>query len=437
MNKKHIIRFLAVAVGIFAVNTIIYTVLQDKKISSLHESTLNFNQMNQKEILFDRPAYLDQFDRDIIELTGSFLEDRMSLAYRYISESVDQNGQFRYAANPNLNYPAGKKYNILRHAGTMYAMDTYESGILKNESHSKSLRNAGKFLKNNTIQGLEFESSLKAVWSVPKITNNKNPYQAKLGGTGLGLVALAGLAVRDSEFIGLDTLQALGSFLLWMQQPNGGFVSRYRPGHGGRDLSWHSLYYPGEAALGLLMLHDIDPDPKWRNSALNALLFLSRSRYNDSVVPADHWALIATRKLLDTSPELEPTISDTLRHHAKQIAGQITSEFRECNDLFPNSGCLVWDGRLAPAATRLEGLLAAAGFLDDTSLFDSAVDEGLRFLTAGQSVRGPLAGAFPRLHPDWFKSKDKQKPRDTEFRIDYVQHSLSAMIEYYRLNIDR
>ncbi len=83
-----------------------------------------------------------------------------------------------------------------------------------------------------------------------------------------------------------------------MQKNDGSFYSKYIPEKGGRDDSWTSLYYPGEAALGLLMLYEKDPSPEWLQGAADAMSYLSRIRYNKIIVEADHWALIATAKLL-------------------------------------------------------------------------------------------------------------------------------------------
>jgi len=54
-------------------------------------------------------------------------------------------------------------------------------------------------------------------------------------------------------------LPKLGNFLLFRQKTDGSFYSKYLPEKGGRDDCWRFLYYPAEAALGLLMLYTKDP----------------------------------------------------------------------------------------------------------------------------------------------------------------------------------
>ena len=67
---------------------------------------------------------------------------------------------------------------------------------------------------------------------------------------------------------------------------------------------------------------------------------------------------------------------------------------------------------------------------------DSAVYRGIAFLLNAQIKEGPFAGAFPRsvgrLNQNTPEAKEFNN-RATEVRIDYVQHALSAMIQYLRL----
>ena len=63
--------------------------------------------------------------------------------------------------------------------------------------------------------------------------------------------------------------------------------------------------------------------------------------------------------------------------------------------------------------------------------------KGLRFLLRSQITSGEYAGAIPRAiqplpesHPRFNKAFNR---RATEVRIDYVQHALSAMLQYQHL----
>ena len=84
--------------------------------------------------------------------------------------------------------------------------------------------------------------------------------------------------------------------------------------------------------------------------------------------------------------------------------------------------------------------MAASSFLPQDheirKRIDSAVHCGVAFLLNAQIKEWPFAGAFPRavgrLNPNTPEAKEFNN-RATEVRIDYVQHALSAMIQYLRL----
>ncbi len=81
--------------------------------------------------------------------------------------------------------------------------------------------------------------------------------EADLGGSALGLVALTEVARAQFGSIPVEDLHSLGRFVISMQRLDGGFLSRYQAGVG-PVRGGESLYYPGEAALGLIGLYEVD-----------------------------------------------------------------------------------------------------------------------------------------------------------------------------------
>jgi hypothetical protein len=69
----------------------------------------------------------------------------------------------------------------------------------------------------------------------------------------------------------------LGTFILFLQEPNGRFHSTYDPAVGDFG-SFQSLFYPGEAILALASVHRIDPDPRWLAAAMKGIAYLEESR---------------------------------------------------------------------------------------------------------------------------------------------------------------
>ena len=68
----------------------------------------------------------------------------------------------------------------------------------------------------------------------------------------------------------------------------------------------------------------------------------------------------------------------------------------------------------------------------------AAVDQGLDFLLRAQVAEGPYAGGMPqaiaRLPDDGTTATRRFNAQATEIRIDYVQHSLSAMVQYLMMH---
>ena len=74
------------------------------------------------------------------------------------------------------------------------------------------------------------------------------------------------------------------------------------------------------------MLYEYDPQPKWFNHAVKVLTYLSESRKNDKVVPADHWALLATSKIIEISKKQNLQIpTGLIVGHGKQVVDSIVS----------------------------------------------------------------------------------------------------------------
>jgi hypothetical protein len=367
------------------------------------------------------------------------LAEAIHQAAGYLLRSCDRNGKFVYRVNLNPKVTPKPEYNFLRHAGAIYALTQY-SRTYPVTNALPTIEKAVIFLKRASIAPLPADNDLQAVWSIPAITGSKKPLQAKLGGTGLGLTALLGFERQKPGSTPIDYLRKMGNFLLFMQKMDGSFHSKYYPFHGGKSDQWTSLYYPGEAALGLLMLYEKDPDRIWLQAAAESIAYLARIRAARTSVEADHWALLATAQLLPLYDRCrQPITRNAILKHAIQICQSMLADGENHPEDALEYGCLTNDGRTTPTAIRIEGLLAAYQFLPVTEnlLRDRiriASGKGISFLLRSQIPSGEYAGAFPRAirhlpedHPEFTGSFNE---RATEVRIDYVQHALSAMIQY-------
>jgi len=356
----------------------------------------------------------------------------------YLVRATGPDGRFVYRTDLDPTFEPEPSYNILRHAGTVYSLGMYHGWRPKEETR-RAIERATRYLGECCVDEVPGQQAFLAVWSPPEIVLTGKPLQAKLGGTGLGLVALAGLEEVGPGSTPAAELAALGRFLIFMQKPDGSFYSKYFPGQG-RDDSWTSLYYPGEAALGLVMLAEQEGSRSWLEAAARALGYLAKSREGRSTLPADHWALLATERLVQVDGLDSLGVSRRqLVDHAVQICRSILEERPAGEGTSSYGGSLTPDRRTTPTSTRLEGLLAVLTFLpsDEIELrheMETAIHQGISFLVRAQVRSGELDGAIPRAvglsRPRGSRRLPLVDPRASEVRIDYVQHALSAMIRY-------
>mgnify|MGYP003564696009 CR=1 FL=1 len=367
------------------------------------------------------------------------LREAMDLSAAYLTKNCNGKGKFLYRINVNPDIPVKPRYNFVRHAGTIYALATYDQ-LYPQDATKNALKRATAFLKKSSIAPMPDREDLLAVWSHPEITGSRKPLQAKLGGSGLGLVSLLSVEKIIPGTTPVEYLRKMGNFLLFMQKPDGSFYSKYIPEKGGKDDTWVSLYYPGEAALGLLMLYEKDRSLKWLQGAADSIAHLARKREGKKQVEADHWALLATSRLLPLYHLCRQSLpKKAIELHAIQICESILQSIPINNRNTAYFGCFTNDGRTTPTAIRLEGLLAAISFLPEEYAtlrrrMISVINDGLLFLLRSQLRSGQYAGGIPRAikelsekHPQFNNAFNR---RVTEIRIDYVQHALSAMILY-------
>lgn len=365
------------------------------------------------------------------------VETAVARATVFLVKASKPNGMFEYRINMNPAVVVQPKYNILRHSGAVYAM-AMQYALKPDPKLRAAIERSAKYLRDETLAPIDEQSETFGIWSDPEVNGSDSPRQVKLGGSGLGLVALMSMEQIEPGFTPIEKLRGLGNSLVFMQKKDGSFYSKYVPSEGGLQENWESLYYPGEAVLGLVMLHEIDPSPKWLNSACHALEYLAQTRKGKTEIPADHWALLATARLLKTARDKPlPVSEELLIGHAVQICESIlTNQVLDKNKPHLYGGFTL-DGRTTPTATRLEGLLAALTFMpEDHEIrprLEKAVDSGIAFLLQSQIESDPYKGAFPRAVArlnGYGRETESFNARATEIRIDYVQHALSAMIQY-------
>jgi len=352
------------------------------------------------------------------------------LAMSYIKNNTMPNGRFVYRKHVNsklrLKYQ-NKKYNALRHAGALYSMYLCER-FLKDSSLRKQRLIASDYFVKNYIRRVNNDQY--AVVSKPEEEGVKDDGTAKLGGAGLALISLSNL--YPEKRIDKQVLTGLGKFIVSMQKPDGNYAPMYLVHENVIDTFSLSLYYPGEAALGLLNLNEVLPDKKWVLSAKRALIYLSQKRKDLGInVEFDHWAMLATWKLFSMK---ENTLSNDerllLEKHAEQMANSIIYQ-QNMDKTNAYYGSLKGNIRPCSIGTKMEGLVAIYQIIDNETLrvkVLKSIEAMNIFLENAQIKEGHAEGGLP-TSADW-NTINAKKNADI-VQIDNVQHVLSAWILYH------
>lgn len=351
----------------------------------------------------------------------------IGLSMSYINRNILEDGRFEYRKNvdPELEYD-NKVYNSLRHAGTLYSMYMYEKyGLEKKFFESRIL--SSKYFVDRYVKKLG--KNKYAVISLPEEEGIKFPI-AKSGSAGVALCALCNL-YKENE-IDLEILQGLGEFLLCMQNEDGNIYAYYDFEKKAINKAAEAVFYPGEAAAGLLYLYEIDPQQKWLDAAKKTVLYLAKTRKNmDLDAPFDHWSVLAVEKLFQSNL-VTPEEMNTLRLFAEQMAiPMLSSQITNSNNSY--YGAFKDNVRPCSLGTIMEGL-ASIYFCTDSEQLRQVIFKSLSigclFLSKVQVKTGPQAGGLPNS-ANWVKPG--VTPNASVIRIDNVQHVVTGWLKFQNI----
>ena len=335
----------------------------------------------------------------------------------YLLRHQASNGDFDYIYLPRRD-EIGDGYNLLRHAGTCYALlELY--GATADERYLEAARAGIEALlqRSRGPRPDDTDADFEAIVSPGE--------EAKLGGAALAILAINLHERSTGDARWRPRAVALARFIMDQQGTNGRFESKYF--YGAPDPEpFESIYYPGEAILALARLHRLDGDATWLEVARRGADYLIDVRdqgLETEKLPHDHWLLMGLEEL--------HALTEDPRYlaHAERIAEAILGAQRTVSERLDWIGTFYDPPRATPTATRAEALvamhrLAEANGLDATpylmALMKMAAFQRrcqLRPENALYLSRPDLAiGGFRRSLENW------------EIRIDYVQHNVSALL---------
>lgn len=377
----------------------------------------------------------------IAELTAENLLARTVAGAEYLTNAQDSRGRYIYEHTPGIGNPAqaawaadptaefdsskvDKGYNMLRHAGTSFSL-AQAGGASGDKRYFEAARKGIVFLigisrKDPLVQGDHIAVVDKGA--------------TKVGGNGLALVALAEYTKLSGDTQFIPDAVRYGEWLVQTQHDDGDWPHKrdIRTGEvefkNGKE--WKSGYYPGEAILGLVRLYEINEDPKWLDAAEKATRFLIDVRDKGRPIrqlEPDHWLLYGLEALHKHRPD------EVFVTHANKIIDRILGDQTlDEKDKANYGGFGGRPARATPAATRVEGLVAAHKLLTRVQAEQTrrdqvarAIDLGLKFTLQHQLGR-PRTMTF--ANGATYDGAFSESAETFEIRIDFVQHSISAML---------
>lgn len=331
-------------------------------------------------------------------LVKSAYHDAGEGCIRYLLKHLNANGAFDYVYHP-ADGVMGDKYNLLRHAGTLYALFQWHHLM-------------GQPVPPVLDSGVSYLSAyIQPIGDVPHVSTLVYKGEAKLGGAALALLMYTELYKTSGSRRYLKTMRSLAEFLLWMQQPSGRFLSKYLVTERGFS-PFESVYYPGEAMLALLRLYQIDPDPRWLQSVMDGAGHLLRYPVMEGRVRGhNHWFATALAELYLVQPD--QAYYDELWSIAQATLDSIPRRIKKGD----SSASLATVGETAVAVLLLELRLKRADRIREAL---SAVDNVLAYCLQLQVREGDFSSnaAWGGIMHDATKQS---------IRIDYVQHTLQVI----------
>jgi len=331
----------------------------------------------------------------------------------YLVRMQKHDGSFHYYYDAATDRIEPRRYNIVRHAGTALSLlDLYAA--TRDRRYLLASRRAITFLKTR----FRSVQSGKAAYVVDY------DGKAKLGAVGLALAALARQIQLDRKFADRRSATRLANLILGMQRKNGSFEMRYRV-HSGDEQGFESLYYPGEALLGLMYLYRTNDDRRLLDAARRGAGFLIESQRRMDRLPPDAWLMQALGDLYRAGSRKQ------YASHAIDLAEAMIAEQYDDN---ANAGYAGGFGpgppRATPAASRAEGLVSAyrlARSIGDvrSSKIASALRASARFQLA-QQFTVENSGSLP--NPARARGGFREGLTLPRIRIDFVQHNISSLL---------
>jgi hypothetical protein len=337
----------------------------------------------------------------------------------WIVRGQHSDGSYLYEYNRETDDPSNVGYNIVRHAGvtmSLYQMTTVGEG--------EYLAPA-----DEGLAWMEDRLQRREDWAAIE----DDAGNLRLGANALMLAGLVFRRDATGDISNDELMREIGRFLVRLQQPDGSFVDRWRPGDDGPYLELKSKYATGEAFWALAMMHNRFPGEGWDEPAIKVGDYLSL--YRDEVEGfdfppwADQWAAYGLHEMVEW-----PLSEDNITY-ARSLADRFGFLVR--TEAQRNGSQLYQDvhgdeTRAAGMGTWVEGLNSLWVIASEDERMADYEDE-----IADRIACGTAMLVERQVQPEDGSGSDLADPDHTDgawftdgvTRMDDQQHAISALLD--------
>jgi hypothetical protein len=351
-------------------------------------------------------------------------------------------GQFRYIYYPLVDNYRVTGYSLPRHAGTTYALALL-AGMLEGSPYVDAQQIQS--FRRGAVLAIEYLADRvgRGKCKGPDFTCVSLGPVTDLGSTALPVVAVMEYTRQTGDRRFLPLGRKMANFLVYMlepdpQKPAGEFCHIYDVRRKQRRCKTRLLYYSGEAALALGMAYNVTKDPVYLKAAEKALDYQTI----DYLAPLtmkflygeDHWTTMACDEIW---PHLKKDAYASFAYgFAKfQQAQQFVSGETPFDDYVGGYGITpFFPPHLTPAGSRTEAAISAYRLSQKrkeprTSIKNQCL-RAYRYIVTHQ-VRP--ANSYMFVNPAVARGAIRKSPVKFDVRIDYVQHTMAAMVRGFDL----
>jgi hypothetical protein len=348
---------------------------------------------------------------------------------RYLVAHLGPEGRYNYEVDLSTGQPKSG-YSIPRHAGTTYFLAemyrlTHEEFL--REPIERAFRHLEQLIEEGGCSGTLPDGEAFAC------VVDKGGTVADLGSSALAVVALAEYQRATGEATFEATARKLAAWILMMQRPDGSFRHRYDIPKAQADDKTQLLYFSGEATLALARMFAVTQDERYVRASERGIDWLV-AWYDffagGYIYGEEHWTCISAEAIWPTVKK--QSYLDFCNGYSRFLRDQQAGE----GD-FPSQPDLVGTYNVTPfvmpsntpAGSRTEAMISTYLLGKDHGAPDS------RILHQILSAAGYILSQQIRPESDYAVASKAVglggvpgSPVDASVRIDYVQHTCSALI---------